>query len=539
MAVRTITTKLALDETEFKRELQQVNSGLRNLKSEMALVSEEFKGQSNTVEALTEKDRILRQQHEQQVEKVLALKRAVEEATEAYGDADRRTDDYRRQLNYAETELIKLNRELKNNERYLDEAKESADGTAHSIDEFGKEVKDSAGEVEDFGGLTGSLSDKLQAFSDKLDGGAAGGLLGKIGKFKTILAGGAVIGAVKGVADAVVDLVDSAEEYRKIMGTLETSSAQAGYSVEQTEAAYKRLYEVLGDSQSAATTVANLQAIGLEQDDLIELIDQCTGAWATYGDSIPIDSLAESVNETIQAGKVTGVFADALNWAGTSEDEFNEKLAATEDKSERARIVLDELKRQGLDQTAQAWRDNNEAIVNMHQAQDEWEQATAKLAEALAPTVAYIRGTFASALNWAADKIVSVREEAKKPIEVNYTEPTHHEAVVSKSSQRSHASELKNGSHANGLAYVPFDGYVAELHRGEAVLTASEASALRVLSADLFARAGASQNAAQGTTSPFAAGGQKIQIVTQVQLDKRTIGEAVTEYQTQEARRKG
>lgn len=32
-----------------------------------------------------------------------------------------------------------------------------------------------------------------------------------------------------------------------------------------------------------------------------------------------------------------------------------------------------------------------------------------------------------------------------------------------------------DGSHAAGLAYVPYDGYVAELHRGERVLTASEA----------------------------------------------------------------
>ena len=36
-----------------------------------------------------------------------------------------------------------------------------------------------------------------------------------------------------------------------------------------------------------------------------------------------------------------------------------------------------------------------------------------------------------------------------------------------------------NGSHADGLDYVPFDGYVAELHQGEAVLTSGEASFLR------------------------------------------------------------
>ena len=36
-----------------------------------------------------------------------------------------------------------------------------------------------------------------------------------------------------------------------------------------------------------------------------------------------------------------------------------------------------------------------------------------------------------------------------------------------------------NGSHANGLSYVPFDGYIAELHKGEQVLTAKEAAARR------------------------------------------------------------
>lgn len=41
------------------------------------------------------------------------------------------------------------------------------------------------------------------------------------------------------------------------------------------------------------------------------------------------------------------------------------------------------------------------------------------------------------------------------------------------------ANVSKNGSHAGGLAYVPFDGYIAELHKGERVLTAREADEYR------------------------------------------------------------
>ena len=39
-----------------------------------------------------------------------------------------------------------------------------------------------------------------------------------------------------------------------------------------------------------------------------------------------------------------------------------------------------------------------------------------------------------------------------------------------------------NGSHASGLTYVPWDGYIAQLHQGERVLTAEQARAMDTLS---------------------------------------------------------
>ena len=69
----------------------------------------------------------------------------------------------------------------------------------------------------------------------------------------------------------------------------------------------------------------------------------CEGVYATFGDSIPIEGLTEAANETAKVGQVTGTLADALNWAGISEDAFNEKLAACNTEAEREKLIRETL----------------------------------------------------------------------------------------------------------------------------------------------------------------------------------------------------
>lgn len=451
MATRVISTSIKLDgEAEFKKQMSNVNSELKTLRTEMAYSEEAFKGQANTMEALTAKDKLLRKEIEQQEEKVRALEQAVSDASEAYGDNDKRTDSWRQSLNRAKTELIKMNRELEDTDQYLDEAKRSADKTADSIDGFGRNVKDAG---DNLGGVGGGLVD----------------FMGKLDSLKGMLMGGGVVVGIKELTGAILEVEESTREYRQIMGTLETSSAAAGYTAEQTAEAYQRLYGVLGDTQTTATTVANLQAIGLSQEDLMVIIDQATGAWATYGDSIPIDGLSESINETIQAGQVTGVFADVLNWAGTSEDEFNEKLAAASSKAERQNIVMQELSRQGLAETGRAWRENNDDIVAMNEAQSDLQEAMGRMGELLAPLAAKLVSFGADALGFVIDK---VKDAVYWFTELNRKLNESSDARLQAGAER--ARQRIDGSNANGLDYVPFDGYISELHAGEAVLTAQE-----------------------------------------------------------------
>ena len=486
MATRIISTRISVDgEKEYKQQMSSVNSELKTLKTEMSLTEAEFRGQANSVEALTAKDKILRQEVEQQQEKVRALEQAVADATEAYGENDKRTDQWKQSLNRAKTELINLNDQLDDNSRYLDEAKRSSDKTAKSIDEFGKEVKDAGDKLDDAGG-------------------GMKGFVGLLDEMKGMLVGGAVVAGVKELAGAVMEIEESTREYRQILGTLETSGQAAGYAAEETTAAYERLYGILGDTQSTATTVANLQAIGLEQETLMQLIDQVTGAWATYGDSIPIDGLAESVNETIKAQQVTGTFADVLNWGTkegetfgitmresteankewndavadckSAEDYFNLALQQCSSDSERANLVMQAMASQGLAQTSEAWRQNNEDIVAMNEAQAKWDEAMAGLGETVAPAAEALKSFGADAIVWVTEKIQGAVEWINKAIDayksltswLNKDSDARLQAGVAAYNAR------VDGSHASGLARVPYDGYIAELHRDERILTAAE-----------------------------------------------------------------
>ena len=71
--------------------------------------------------------------------------------------------------------------------------------------------------------------------------------------------------------------------------------------------------------------------------------DIAAGVWATFGDSLPIEGLTEASNETAKTGKLTGVLADALNWAGISEDDFQSSLDGCNSEQERAALITDTL----------------------------------------------------------------------------------------------------------------------------------------------------------------------------------------------------
>lgn len=372
-----IGARIGIDgEKSFRDSLSAVNAQLKNLGSEMKAVVSSFTGMEDSEESLTAQGKVLERSIQASADKISLLTGQSERAKAKLDQLARELDDTTRSFGTNSTEAIRAQNAYNKQVRVVNNLESQINSATADMNKM-KWQMDSLGKSAD------DLSDDLK------DAGQEAKLAGS--SFKDAFAGGVIAGAIQSLASSIVSLVESTKEYNKIMGTLDVSSQKAGYSAEQTQQTYTQLYGVLGDNQSAATAAANLQALKLSQEQLIQMTDGAIGAWATYGDSIPIDGLAESINETVKAATVTGSFADVLNWAGTSEDDFNKKLEATKTESERANLVLKELSDQGLMQAAEAWRVNNAELEAANRASADLESTMGQFGTMLMPAVTSVK----------------------------------------------------------------------------------------------------------------------------------------------------
>lgn len=367
---------------EFKNALKGIDAQLKNLDSEMKSTVSGLDSLEDAQAAVGKRTEILGKQISVTEQKISTISAEYDRSAKKLDELGKALDDVKNAENSTEKEITAAANAYNRQQQEVNRLGTQLNNATSSLNKLQREMRD----VE-------NGTDKVTRSFQKVENEAED--MG--GSLRDAFVGGAVAGGIQSLASSLSGLIDETMEYRKIMASLNTSSAKAGYTAEQTAASYQQLFGVLGDEQTAATALANLQALGLSQADLTKLTDAAIGAWATYGDSIPIDGLAESINETIRAGAVTGTFADVLNWAGTSEDKFNEKLAKCKTESERVNLVMQELAKQGLADTAQAWRENNQDIVKTNQASAKMTETWAQLAKKASPVFAEIKTSIADA----------------------------------------------------------------------------------------------------------------------------------------------
>ena len=222
---------------------------------------------------------------------------------------------------------------------------------------------------------------------------------------KGITAGIGAIGAAAGAGIAALNnLAESTQEYRAAQGKLNTAFEAAGMSTETAQQAYSAFYGILGDTDTATEASQLLAKLAQSEEDVATWTNIAAGVSGTFGDSLPIESLIEAANETAKVGTVTGTLADALNWAGISEEEFNKQLEACGSESERNQLIMETLSGT-YDEAAEAFYRNNEEIVKARDNQDRLNQVMANVGGAFESAKNIVLSSFMPTIEAAGNTV--------------------------------------------------------------------------------------------------------------------------------------
>ena len=333
-------------EKEYRSACKGINTSLREIGSEMKLATAEFGDNAESIDALTRKQDILKKSLEEQAKKAKAAEDALKKMRD--GGIEPTNPAYQKMqtaLNNTKAEMVKIQKE---------------------IDDTSKKLKKS-----------------------KIDWESVGETVGKVGK--AIGAGVAAMGAAIGAAaGAFLGLAESTREARENMGKLETGFTTAGHSAEDAKNTYTELYGILGDDGQATEAAAHLAKLTNNEKELATWTDIATGVYATFGDSLPIENLTEAANETAKTGAITGGLADALNWAGVSEDEFQSSLDKCSTEQERQALITETLN--GLySDAAKKYREVNGDIIDAQKATASLNSAMAELGAIAEPIVTKLK----------------------------------------------------------------------------------------------------------------------------------------------------
>lgn len=343
--------------SEFTSGIKEVNSSLKTMQNELKLNSAQLKNNGEDADLLTQRQQVLQRQYDATSQKIELTEKSLEEAKRVLGENSTEYRNLENALLRAKTAQQNIQTEINQTSRRLEDLESSANNAEDDIESLSRELNDlgdSANSTE--GGFT-TLKGAIASFA----GNVLSNVTSKIGE----------------LVGKLFELNEETKEFRMNMAKLDGASQQYGYSQEFTNQKIKEMYGYFQDDQVAVNAISNLEGLKLSEDELSSALSAGVAVWTAYGDSIPIESLTESINESAQVAKVTGSLADALNWAGISEDDFNLKLEKCNSTKERAQLITDTLNgaygksKETYDKNTESLRANNEANMELIQAQSE------------------------------------------------------------------------------------------------------------------------------------------------------------------------
>lgn len=296
MAERKISTRFAIEgEDQYKKSIADINSRMKTLKSELALVRSEYAGQENSMAALEAQGKTLSAMYAAQQQKVETARAALQNAAAAQERYAAQTAEYRAKLeqaqqalaalgddadesseaqaqlteqialyqqelaraeqrqraaeqgvqrwqqsvNYAQRDLNQLGTELHENEAALERAEQATQSAGEAVDELADSAEEAADAAQDMG-----------------DEGA-----GAVDTMAQALTGAGVVAALDQIKETLLTCAEASSELSQAQSVLTNTTNLSGRELEQYQVLLRQLYgENYGESlDDVAQTLATVR----------------------------------------------------------------------------------------------------------------------------------------------------------------------------------------------------------------------------------------------------------------------------------------
>lgn len=413
--IRGITIQIGGDTTKLDKALAGTNKELATTQKSLKDVERLLKLDPGNTELLEQKQRLLAQAAEGTAQKLNTLRQAAENADKAlergtayqnaYEPLKRELDTVTASIRALESNADSMKKKLDAGDistsqydafaQKLDDTRARANELEKAIADVNKEFSGAKINKSQYDALQRELAetelaaedaekafDEFNASAQKFNS-TAGTISEGAGKIQSATQG--ISTAAAGVLAAAAATVPATEEIRNSLSILETNARNVGVGIGSAQAAMQNFVVVSGELDSSLEATSNLLQAGFTESNLQMAVENLAGAYLSFPDTLKIESLADSLQETLATGSATGQFAELLDRLGVGAENFTAQLSMMSSETDRQNYALGVLASQGLSSTYEGWVQNNQALIENRRANYEFQMAMAELAETIQP----------------------------------------------------------------------------------------------------------------------------------------------------------
>lgn len=428
--IKGITIEIGGDTTKLDKALAGTNKELSQTQKALKDVERLLKMDPGNTELLAQRQRLLAQSVEATSDKLNTLKKAAENADkalarsnaykEAYEPLKKELDDVSASMRSLEANAESMKQKLDAGDistaqydaftKKLEDTRKRANELEQAMEDVNKEFAGAKIDQSQYDALQREIVETKKDLKDLEDAAEKSSVsLGKLEATAGKISDGAgkvsdtfrpVTAAIAGIGAAALATVPATEELRGDLSKLDNNARMAGVGIDAAREAFKNFNTVSGETDSSIEAVSNLLQAGFTESNLQKAVEGLANAAITFPDTLKIESLADSLQETLATGEATGQYGELLDRLGVGAESFAEGLAYCTDEVQKQEYALSFLTEGSLKGAYEGWKLNNEEMVANRDASLELQLALAELAETLTPLVTKVTELATQFIEW-------------------------------------------------------------------------------------------------------------------------------------------